>query len=249
MLIKGIVKKSSKKLLNDLVMRMFPNVEQVGFYSFNRKKNSARLEMAGGEFCGNALRSLAYMLLKGKKGEITIAVSGTKERLRAGVKLPGTAYAQMPINSSKSLKKLRNGLFRIDLGGITQLVCLDPITTNDAEQLKTLALDILNKENLIYSVLASGVMFIEQKKGFIKLKPVVWVRDIETILYETACASGTAAVGIWKAFQSKKKSVKVKVLQPSGKYIKAQINKKGKSLIEVFIDGEVEVIQRGGEKL
>lgn len=242
LLVKGLIPKEKRRGINDELIRRFPNVEQVSFYQYDPKNNLATLELAGGEFCGNATRSLAYLLLKRKRGEINMKVSGTKEILRAGVRRKNTAFAQMPV---KRIEKLRNNLFRIDLEGITQLVCLDAVAKLNPEQLKLLALQILNKENLIYSVPAAGVMFIEEEKDLIKLKPIVWVRDIETILYETACASGTAAVGLWKAMQDKKERLKVKVLQPSGKIIEARINKKP---FEVFIDGPIEVLYKGGEK-
>lgn len=246
MLIERLVKNpSKKKLINDQMMSLYPNVEQVGFYEFNPKTNIATLEMAGGEFCGNATRSLAYLLLKGKQGQIRVKVSGTTKELRAGIRKENTAFAQMPVTSFKSIKKSRTNLFRIDLEGITLLVYISNRQINP-QKLKSYAFEILKRENLIYSVPAAGVMFITNRRKFIELKPVVWVRDIETLFYETACASGTAAVGIWKAFQTPKKIVNVKILQPSGKFIEAEIYKKGKSLIDVYIDGEIEILQKGG---
>src|SRR4051812_12238872 len=83
-LIAGIPKKKMRRAINDAVMQKFLSIEQVGFYEFNFIKNEARLEMAGGEFCGNATRSLAYLLLNGKIGEVKICVSGTKQILTAG---------------------------------------------------------------------------------------------------------------------------------------------------------------------
>lgn len=245
MLIKEIVPKNMRRFINDEMIKRFPNVEQVSFYEYNRKTKNATLELAGGEFCGNAVRSLAYLLLKGKNGEISVQVSGTTQKLKAGIKQKNTAYAQMPVRNG-SIRKLRDGLFRIDLEGITQLVCLDSTFAFNPENLKSIALKILKKEDLIYSVPAAGVMFIEEKKDLILLKPVVWVRDIETILYETACATGTTAVGIWKATQNKKNKTIIKVLQPSEAIFEAIINK---NPFEVYINGPIEILSKGGEKI
>ncbi len=247
MLIKGIIPNDQKRKINDEMIRRFPNVEQVSFYEFDQKNKLARLELAGGEFCGNATRSLAYLLLNGKKGQIRIRVSGTTKKLIAGIKKEGTAFAQMPINNPKSIRKLNSNIFRVDLEGITQLIYLQNQQI-DLKKLKKLASEILQKENLIYSVPAAGVMFIKEKGDFIDMEPVVWVRDIETLLYETACASGTAAVGLWKASQENNPYTEVKIQQPTGKIIKAQVTKKNNSF-EVFIDGEIEILQKGIETL
>lgn len=248
MLIKGIIPQKSKRKINDEMIKRFPNVEQVSFYEFDQKNNLAILELAGGEFCGNATRSLAYLLLNGKKGEISIKVSGTKRELKAGIKKENTAFAQMPVSNIESIKKLDKNLFRVDLEGITQLIYLQDKQIKN-QNIKKYAFKILQKEDLIYSVPAAGVMFITEQEEFIELKPVVWVRDIDTLLFETACASGTAAVGVWKAIQNNKKLTEVKVIQPTGKIIMAQVYKKAKGALEVFIDGEIEILGEGMEKL
>lgn len=249
LLIKGLIKEPiKKKLINNQMMDLFPNVEQVGFYDFIPKTNIATLEMAGGEFCGNATRSLAYLLLNGKPGQIRVKVSGTTKELKAGIRKENTAFAQMPVTNFKLIKKLRTNLFRVDLEGITHLVYMQKRQTN-TQNLKYYAFEILQRENLIYSVPAAGVMFTTDYEKFIELKPVVWVRDIETLFYETACASGTAAVGIWKSIQNKNKLTKVKVKQPTGKIIGAEITKKKDCLLDVYIDGEIELLETRKEKL
>lgn len=247
MLIKGIVPKNKRRRINDEMIKRFPNVEQVSFYQFDLDNNLANLELAGGEFCGNATRSLAYLLLRGQTGEVSIKVSGTTSKLRAGVRQKNTAFAQMPVSKFKAVEKLRPNLFRIDLEGITHLIYKQSRPT--IKDLKQYAFEILRKENLINSVPAAGVMFITEKEQFIDLEPVVWVRDIETLLYETACASGTAAVGIWKALQSKERSTKVKVLQPTGKFIEAEVTKNESSGLDVYINGEIESLKKGTKNL
>ena len=247
MLIKGIGPKNKRRKINDEMIKRFPSVEQVSFFEYDQKNKKATLELAGGEFCGNATRSLAYLLLQGNIGEIKIKVSGTTISLNAGIRQKATAFAQMPVSNLKSVKKFQPNLFRVDLEGITQLVYLQNKPVE--KDLKQYAFEILKKQNLIYSVPAAGVMFISEKEQFIDLQPVVWVRDIETLLYETACASGTAAVGIWKALQTKEKSAKVKVLQPTGKFIEAEVTKNESNGLEVYIDGEIEILKKGVENL
>lgn len=46
-----------RKRINDAIMKQFPKVEQVGFLD----RSKPLLQMAGGEFCGNATRSAACL--------------------------------------------------------------------------------------------------------------------------------------------------------------------------------------------
>ena len=93
-LIDGIpTSRSRRKQINDAVMKNFPNVEQVGFFD----SAAPRLEMAGGEFCGNATRCTAYLLLEGKPGKIKIRVSGVNQPLAARIDRSGNTWAQMPL--------------------------------------------------------------------------------------------------------------------------------------------------------
>ena len=108
--------KIEMKLINDRIMNLYKNVEQVGFIDLKKPE----LQMAGGEFCGNATRSAAYLALKGKLGEINIKVSGVNKTLKAGIDLQGNTWSQMPIYEdsklikqnfpSNSLKKKENSL-------------------------------------------------------------------------------------------------------------------------------------------
>lgn len=89
--------RSRRKFINDAVMKSFPQVEQVGFLDLR----SRRLEMAGGEFCGNATRCAAFLTLKEKPGRTNVSVSGTKQILKARIGKQGLVWAQMPIYKNR----------------------------------------------------------------------------------------------------------------------------------------------------
>lgn len=243
MLIKGLVKDpAKKKLINDQMMSLYPNIEQVGFYDFNPATNTATLEMAGGEFCGNALRSLAYLILKGKAGEITARVSGTNQKLLAGVK-ENEAYAQIPVlKNLSSIRKITNNLYLIRLEGIVYLITKKPKDFIPKE-LKKLGKNLLKENGLLYSEPAAGVIFVTSNQPLLCIDPVVWVRDIQTLFYETACASGTAAVGLWKAKQSGLTFIELTIRQPSGQFINVSIERNNKEFKKAFIWGLVELIE------
>lgn len=242
-LVKGIIQKNQRKKINDQIMQRFPNVEQVGFYEYYPTEKNARLEMAGGEFCGNAIRSLAFLLLNGKKGELKMKVSGTKKILYTGSKRKNTSYAQMPIPSdARSIKRLSNVLFLINLEGITHLIYLQN-KKQAPEKLKEQAKELLKRNDLLYSKKAAGVMFVSNiSQNKMKVDPVVWVRDIKTLFYETSCASGSTAIALWKAKERKQNSSIYKILQPSGKYLTVSVEKNLVSFRNAVISGSIEVL-------
>lgn len=94
-LVEGIpTGQSLRKTINDEIMKVFPEVEQIGFLD----RSIPRLEMAGGEFCGNAARCAAYLLLGGKLGKISLNVSGGGEKkLKARIDDNKLIWAQMPL--------------------------------------------------------------------------------------------------------------------------------------------------------
>ena len=89
-------------------------------------------------------------------------------------------------------------------------------------------MEFIHHFNLDYSE-AVGVMFCERERGLLKINPIVWVKSIDTLFYETACGSGTTAVCMVEAFLNQK-SQEIDVLQPSGMVITAKI---------VYSEGEI----------
>lgn len=239
-LVEGIPAKKYRKQINDKIMQLFPNVEQVGFY---KTSSTPRLEMAGGEFCGNATRSFAYLFLKGKKGQDNFKASGVKELLNAGIKSSKTSFAQMPIYKSfDRVKQLEKDLCKVEIKGITHLIT--PLSNFSKENLKMEGKKLLKKYDLLQTVPASGVMFYTKlEDGSYKLDPIVWVRDIQSLFYETACASGTTAFGLMLSKQNSKSIKSQQILQPSGQSLSVSVNLGNKNFTEASIEGPVEILE------
>ncbi|MBP7841674.1 hypothetical protein KA037_03315 [Patescibacteria group bacterium] len=72
--------------------------------------------------------------------------------------------------------------------------------------------------------------------NIISLYPVVWVRDMQTFIFESACGSGTIAYALY-TYQLTK-STHVSVLQPSGSILEVEISD---DLIHLI--GEVDFVQ------
>ena len=67
------------------------------------------------------------------------------------------------------------------------------------DELKKYAYSILEELDLLKED-AAGVIFVNLlNKTTIEIYPIVYVSKINTLFYETACGSGTTAVGIYES--------------------------------------------------
>lgn len=209
-----------KKIINNKIMNANPNIEQVGFVSQDRYK----LAMAGGEFCGNATRSAAYYYLKGNSGEIDINVSGDII-IKAGVNEEGKAWSQIPLyEGTDYINQLDKEIYEIKINGIKYMILEKDLSKqylSDRKNIKLNAMNLLKKYN-IRETEAMGVIFLEEINEKIKIHPVVWVKEINTLFYETSCGSGTTAVAMLKTIQNNQ-SQNIDIIQPSNQIITAKI--------------------------
>lgn len=166
-LTKTPVNENDRRFVADLLMKAEPTAEQVGFVDGNV------LNMAGGEFCGNATRCASF-------------ITGFDEIICSGqsIKCEGSA-AYIPK----------------DVQGI---------------QMHIFEEEIENPEEKIRSCVdekATGFMFWNEKES--KLKPLVYVRDADTLFWENSCASGTAALGKYLS-EKYNKLIDIDVNEPGG---------------------------------
>jgi len=228
-----------RKEIQDRILAKHANdcggeVEQVGFVSLDA--GNPRLIMAGGEFCGNATRTAAAYYLNNTAGEIEINVSGATKPLRAGRRVSGEVWAEMPVYAEldRAVKPLPNGTYWVMMDGISHLVVpqriaapyLERIFTcaNKADQL-SIALNLLEQtiaECKLPTGDAYGVMFLENTVDMIAMHPFVHVKTAGTTYYETGCGSGAMSVGLVSSLFHGG-SVKLSLIQPSGKAICADV--------------------------
>ncbi len=238
----------TRKRLNDAIMGVYPNVEQVGFV--NLDPNDPELMMAGGEFCGNATRSAAWEVLKREPGELEIKVSGAGGRLKAGVSEDGEAYAQMPVYNDVSYiqrdpKKPTN--YTVTMKGITHYVDFNTEQISgltESEIKKKVRVDLRKRK--LDELPAAGIIFAEKKgvKDY-KITPVVYVRDMDTLFVETACGSGTAALGLAIAKESGLSVSDLPIYQPSGLPIKVSAEYDGSKIGYTQIQSPLSQVDQG----
>lgn len=239
-LVKGCeYNKEEKKIINDLIMKENSLVEQVGFLS----DKEYRLEMAGGEFCLNATRCAVYDYLNGKEGNIKISVSGVKDIIKGFILSNGKVEVIMNINKSISdLISIKDNLYLINLDGILIVIMnysdskeyINRLKINKNKEMNNIKENILNKIDSDAS--AIGLMLLEDNK----INPIVWVKDIDTLFYETACGSGSLGTAIYNYYINK--DTNMNIIQPSGYSIDIELDIKDELVQYAKIKGIVKNI-------
>lgn len=234
--------KEERKIINTEILKNNKEVEQVGFIS--KKEN--KLEMAGGEICINATRCAIWEYLKGKRGKIELHVSGCEDTIIGGINIKKDVYVKMKLN-----KKIEDIIFKkdefniIDLDGILLFVIDEKNSKQYIEELKeNQEAAMIRLKNIMKlfetSKEAVGIILLEKENGNTKINPVIWVKTVDTLYYETACGSGSLATAIY--INSIKKSKKIKIIQPSGYNIIIKLNNKKGYIKNVTILGKVEEV-------
>ena len=229
-----------KKMINDIIIAKHNNfVEQVGFIDLNKKPE---LQMAGGEFCGNATRSSAFMYLDGKEGTLDIIVNRT-DVVNAGVDHENNAWCEIPLYHGNDVITLMDeGIFKVKMNGMISIVVKEEVAkryiSSDEDEMKKVGMEFIHKYNLEESE-AVGVMLCENIDGVLKINPIVWVKSVDTLFYETACGSGTTATVMVESYLNNS-SKKLDVIQPSGLIINANITNNNGIITKAVISGPVE---------
>lgn len=242
---------SDRKLLNNRIMATWKDqrpdqseVEQCCFVTLPRNPRAlVRVEMFGGEFCGNATRSVVWLLTKGQNYSGLIEVSGVDRPLAFGVQ-DGEVTVEMPLpESGKFTQTVEEGSL-VQLDGIAQLVVTEPSGSQTPRQLLTELLRT-NKYGVADQP-AVGVSYYDELSG--KAEFCVWVRDVDTVFDETACGSGTCAIGVATA-ERMKQSVRLNVVQPSGESISSEATYENDKVSKSTIAGTAAVLFDGEFKL
>ena len=221
-----------------------PEIEQCCFVTMpNNKDAVARVEMFGGEFCGNAMRSAIQLITEGKDYQGMIEVSGVDRPLNFNVN-GGVISVEMPLPQVGELaSEVAEGTL-VQLDGIAQLV-----VTNNELQKKQTPRDLLNslvsqnKYGLAEQP-AVGVTYYDRATN--RATFGVWVKEVNTVFDETACGSGTCAIGIASALDARQNQL-LEVIQPSGESIttEAAFDVGTGSVVASNIAGKVAVLYDG----
>jgi diaminopimelate epimerase len=85
---------------------------------------------------------------------------------------------------------------------------------------------------------AFGVMFYNRKSGF--MSPLVYVYATESLVFESSCGSGSAALASYKSRELADGEKRYEIRQPGG-VIETRVVKRGGAIISAAIGGPVEM--------
>lgn len=212
--VKGGIKEANEQA-GKALLNAYPIAEQAGLLYID----SNTLEMAGGEFCGNASTAAAVLLadestdsmvryvVSGFKGDVAAEVMLlTDNKYRVRTSFNGMSY--MVENMVYEGKQL----YVVDMRGITHVLIEDDFPVSNCESLQRKLVNELN----LGGREAVGVIWYKQQAEGATIHPVVWVKKADTLFYESSCGSGSIAVALCTGSR--------KILQPTREYINVYIN-------------------------
>lgn len=203
--------------------------EQVGFVE--KPENpaaAARLQMMGGEFCGNASRSFAaWIALGGLEGyklknfseeekEVTIEISGHEGILTAKVQNGGSDHACIAEIEMPLPEEIRHG--NNDLMGEYSIVIFEGIThvilwgKPASEEYIDIVSNFLADQGLDNDCF--GIEFYDETTA--SMIPVVYVGAVGSLVWESSCGSGSVAVAAAIVHKQNRSIEHMQIRQPGG---------------------------------
>jgi diaminopimelate epimerase len=222
-----------------------PEIEQCCFLAPAADSEAiVHVEMLGGEFCGNAARSAAWLVTGGRNYSGVIEVSGAGRPLMVRVE-NGQVTTEMPLPANEDVHSTVEEGTLVQLEGIAQLVVTDADLREAMTSRQLIeSLIAVNKYGLAGQS-AVGVSYYDRKTC--RAVFCVWVKKVGTIFDETACGSGSCAIAVATAMAAGG-PVRLPVIQPSGEIITtyADYDSSRSRTVSSTISGEVRILYDGG---
>ncbi len=248
------VPRESQAAVAAKLMELDKTAEQVGFLEKAVSAEAAvRLQMMGGEFCGNAtistaalVKMLEYPATEGSS--VTIEVSGVSKPLSVETKhecerkYAGTVNMPLPescFTAQFSGEDCNYTLPVVRFAGISHVII-------NSENIRKYKFNIQRAESLIQrwchqlGAEALGLMFWDEEDGL--LNPYVYVSGTDTAVWESSCASGSTAVAIYVAV-TEGKSSSVSLLQPGGR-LSVEVDSKHGVISDIRLTGSADITAR-----
>lgn len=228
--------------------------EQVGFMETPTSPAAqTRLQMMGGEFCGNATLSAAAIQVwkrpytQGAKEDVLLESSGAEKPVVCSVETIAQhrflVSLAMPLPQgieeiSLSLDGHTLSPTAVHFGGITHLILP---TEGLFESPEILAPKMVSQWAPLFQSDALGLMFFDEKTH--ALTPFVYVKSVQSSVWERGCGSGSAAVGSYLAYQ-KKGEITASLAQKGG-IITVCANWIDNKISALSITGGVDIVASG----
>jgi diaminopimelate epimerase len=218
------------RIARELMGGLGVGAEQVGFYI--RQDGSPRLEMAGGEFCGNATRCFGAWLAcgylphspfetpvwrepaqgfsetvvfesSGSREPISVSLLQTDRGLRASAAMP------LPTRLSRGVDSVLGAYSIVGFEGITHVILWDKPAD---EMLLSPAARVAESQG--FPVNALGLLFCDLSNR--RLIPLIRIEEVGSLVWESSCGSGSAAVACALTVEGKSAARGLELAQPGG---------------------------------
>ncbi len=190
--------------ISNILLQKNKDFEQVGFIE-KGDKCKYKCQIMVGQLCINAMRSLAFWINErfGEK-KFELESSGTKKTFTMEIE----NWVSISLEKNYQIKKIDEKLILIELEGISHFVQTIEKTKWDEAKFRNQFIK-MQKEylSLFQTNPAIGLILVDE---FNKIYPLIFVKDTNSLIFESACGSGTLA-----AFIANKKSINC-FIQPSG---------------------------------
>ena len=229
----------------EITRRLLEKSEQVAYLEeASLPGAAARVRLMGGDFCGNAAMAAAGWLIRdeiredretavplevsGAEGIVLCRVRGRAECFEGTVSLPPPLeIREMALDGEK--------LTLVRMQGIVHLIRESgrPLEKERAEALLRHLAETLPDD-------AAGLMDRNPETGM--MRPLVYVRGSGSMVWETACGSGSAAVGALEASRRGGGETLTRVIQPGGTIRVTAFAENGR-VTDVSITGIVKIVE------
>ncbi len=222
-------------LAEKLMTRLDLGIEQVGYRCPPPPGLDGCMEMAGGEFCGNATRAWGFYIASqgGGLSRVRLQVSGMDRPVWVDVDADaGTARSEMPLPLYvRSLPSAGRNAVLVHLGGIAHLV-VDTAPSMDF---------FLGAEPLLQQIPdldAYGVIFLHEGR----MTPLVKVPAAGSLVWEGSCGSGSLAAAVARSMSAPDGLFRLPCVQPAGT-VTAEVLRENGEITAAWIGGSVSLGQ------
>ena len=189
-----------------------------------------RMEMMGGEFCGNASRAFGLLAAQRRgrsETELAVSVSGAAEPVRVRLDpARGCAYADMPLPTA---------CLRIEAAGraldVVRMEGIDHAIVPDSAPSQALAEAVLAA---MPPAPAQGVLFLDEAR----MTPFVYVVATGTGVWESSCGSGSVALA-WALCRGRADGTHVFAFDEPGGCIEVEVRMEHGRVVCAMMGGTV----------
>ena len=182
------------------LLKLEEDAEQVGFVE-QYASALPRLQMMGGEFCGNATMSMAAWLMRrepvGTVRDLLLEVSGAPQPVTCRItRLDGCFIGTVSMPLPERIEQLS-----LPVGGVKEtfpVVFLPGIchVIAPAEVIdRARAEETLRAWSELLPGEAMGLLLLDESQT--AFTPLVYVKPTDSCVWERGCGSGSAAIGAW----------------------------------------------------